>query len=120
MRTVISFLLLAITIGSSAQSPDETAIRNVLADPVSAWNSGDIDNFMKAYWQNDSLTFIGRDGLTHGYNATLQRYKTNYNDTVKMGKLAYELLSIKKLSPEYYFVTGKWNLTRSIGDVGGV
>lgn len=36
-----------------------------------------------------------------------------------MGKLRFELITVKRLSDEYYFVVGKWFLKRSIGDIGG-
>ncbi len=102
-----------------AQSADELAVKKVMAEQTNAWNKGNIDEFMKTYWNNDSLTFIGHGGITYGYNNTLNNYKKNYNDSSKMGKLFFTLTSLKKLSPEYYFVTGKWFLKRSMGDIGG-
>jgi hypothetical protein len=36
-----------------------------------------------------------------------------------MGKLSFDILVIKKLSPEYCYVVGKWMLQRSIGDLSG-
>jgi hypothetical protein len=39
---------------------DETAVRQLLNDQTQAWNRGDIDSFMKTYWESDSLTFIGK------------------------------------------------------------
>ena len=90
-----------------------------MADQSVAWNKGNIDEFMKAYWNNDSLAFIGHGGITYGYNNTLNNYKKTYDDSAKMGKLFFTLIKVKKLSPEYYFVTGKWFLKRSIGDAGG-
>jgi ketosteroid isomerase-like protein len=36
-----------------------------------------------------------------------------------MGHLDFEFVEFRKLSPEYYFVVGKWHLKRTIGDVGG-
>lgn len=121
MKRTIQFVILSFfTMASLAQTADDNAIRKVLAEQVLAWNKGNIDEFMRAYWENDSLTFIGRDGITRGYKATLNRYRKNYSDTAKMGKLYFELLSVERLSPEYYFVTGKWSLKRSIGDVGGL
>ena len=36
-----------------------------------------------------------------------------------MGKLAFTIVSIKKLSADYYFVIGKWALQRKAGDVDG-
>ena len=41
-----------------AQSNDETSIRGVLNEQLAAWNSGNVDDFMKGYWNNDSLMFI--------------------------------------------------------------
>ena len=102
-----------------AQSADEAAVRNVLSDQTIAWNKGDIDEFMKGYWNNDSLMFTGHGGITRGYTNTLNNYKKNYSDTAKMGKLFFTLLDLKSLSPEYYFVTGRFFLKRSIGDIGG-
>jgi len=98
---------------------DAQAIRKVLYEQNEAWNQGNIESFMHGYWENDSLKFIGKNGITYGYKQTLANYKKNYNDTAKMGKLSFDVLEIKRLSPEYYFVVGKWFLKRSVGDVGG-
>jgi ketosteroid isomerase-like protein len=119
MKTIFSFFLIFL-FATNIFAQDELAIRQTLRDQIEAWNHGNIDDFMKAYWKSDSLTFISRDGITRGYDATLSRYKRNYSDTAKMGKLSYTLLSIKKLSAEYYFVIGKWSLKRSVGDIGGL
>jgi uncharacterized protein (TIGR02246 family) len=102
-----------------AQDKNETAIRRLLAEQNTAWNRGDIETFMKGYWENDSLMFIGKSGVTYGWQNTLNNYKKGYPDTAAMGKLIFDIISIKKLSPLYYHVAGKWHLQRSIGDVGG-
>ena len=36
-----------------------------------------------------------------------------------MGKLTFDLITIKKLSPNYFQVVGKWSLERTIGNVDG-
>ena len=36
-----------------------------------------------------------------------------------MGKLSFDIIMVKKLSNEYYYVVGKWMLKRSIGDLSG-
>lgn len=114
-----AFFLLAITPVFS-QSKNEEAIRKVLNDQLQAWNKGDIDDFMKGYWHSDSLMFVGKSGITYGYQNTLDNYKKNYKDTVQMGKLFFEILQVKPLSADTYFVVGKWFLKRSVGDVGGI
>jgi ketosteroid isomerase-like protein len=120
-KAMLLFLITNIFLKISAQSADELAVKAVMADQVSAWNKGNIPEFMKTYWNNDSLMFIGHGGITYGYLNTLNNYKKNYSDTLKMGKLFFTLLKMKKLSHEYYFVVGRWFLKRvSGGDVGGI
>jgi hypothetical protein len=126
MRQTLLILLLTITTAVSAQSKparpaggDEAAIRKVLEVQTTAWNRGDIENFMKGYWENDSLMFIGKSGVTYGWQNTLNNYKKGYPDTAAMGKLEFNIISVQKLSNNYYTVVGKWFLKRSIGDVGG-
>ncbi len=104
---------------SYAQSKDELAIRDILSGQVTTWNNGDLQNFMQGYWQNDSLKFIGKSGITYGWKQTLENYKKNYPNTLAMGKLAFDLIEVKRLSPLYFFVVGKWQLTRSIGNLQG-
>ena len=77
------------------------------------------DDFMKGYWNNDSLAFVGHDGITYGYKNSIDRYKKNYPTTDKMGKLFFSDLKFLRLSADYYFITGKWFLKRTAGDVGG-
>lgn len=113
-------LLLMFTLTGFAQSSDETSIRQILADQTAAWNKGDLDNFMKGYWYNDSLLFIGQSGITYGYTNALNNYKKNYDTPDKMGQLFFTLLKLQRLSEDYYFVIGKWLLKRKAGDVGGV
>ena len=117
--TIIVFISSFIFTSVFAQSDDETKIRKVLSNQEIAWNAGDIESFMKSYWQSDSLLFIGKSGITYGWQKTLDNYKKNYPDTAAMGVLNFNLLEFKPLSPEYYFVVGKWHLQRTSGDIGG-
>ena len=120
MRKIFSiafFTLLILTV--HAQTKDELSIRGVMTEQLRAWNTGDIDAFMQTYWQSDSLMFIGKSGVTYGWQNTLNNYKKGYPDTAAMGKLDFTILETKRLSAIYFFVVGKWHLTRTIGDVGG-
>ncbi len=116
-------LILSILIGcylvSPAQKNAREKILTLLDTQTQAWNRGDLEGFMKGYWEHDSLRFIGKSGITYGYINTLNNYKRGYPDTAAMGKLQFTILVIKKLSPRYYEVVGKWYLKRSIGDVSG-
>ncbi len=119
MKPFFLGILLLISIADFAQNKNETAIIRMLQAQETAWNTGNLETFMKGYWQNDSLLFIGKNGPKYGYNTTLENYKKGYPDTARMGKFTSTILSIKKLSTKYYFVVGKWYLKRSVGDVSG-
>ena len=107
------------TFHTQAQTPDDLIINKILSEQSAAWNAGNIEKFMEGYWNSDSLMFIGKNGPTYGFKNTLENYKKNYPDTAAMGKLNFELITVKRLSVMYYSVVGKWYLKRSIGDVGG-
>jgi len=120
MKQAFAILICTFMISISfAQSKDETAIRNSINEQKDAWNAGDLVRFMQTYWQDDSLMFIGKSGVTYGWQKTLDNYKKGYPDTASMGKLDFNILQVKRLSAIYFFVVGKWHLTRSIGNVGG-
>jgi len=118
IKWLFCLLLLTATF-CYAQRGDDTAIRNILNKQTSAWNNGNLEEFMSGYWKNDSLMFIGQSGITYGWIQALANYKLHYPDTIIMGKLKFDIILVKPLSPQYYHVTGKWMLKRSVGDVSG-
>jgi len=122
MKHIGTFLLIIFCFSyhySIAQSKDESAIRNILSNQSKAWNEGNIEGFMKGYWQNDSLMFIGKKGLTYGWKNTLSNYKKNYPDANAMGQLEFTIIKVKPLCNQYQEVIGKWHLTRRDGDLEG-
>lgn len=119
MKPAFTLLLLISFLSLLGQNKDEKEIRELLNNQTKAWNKADIDGFMVGYWDSNSLMFIGKAGITYGYQPTSDNYKKNYSDTAQMGQLSFEILHVNKLSSEYYFVVGKWFLKRSVGDIGG-
>ncbi len=119
MKTLFLSIFLFCTIQLFAQRKTEKQIISILKIQDEAWNKGDINGFMETYLKSDSLMFIGKSGVTYGWQNTLNNYKKGYPDTTAMGKLNFTLIDIKKLSRKYYHVVGKWHLTRSIGDLQG-
>ncbi|MEO7394735.1 MAG: DUF4440 domain-containing protein [Chitinophagaceae bacterium] len=119
MKKTLLLIFLFSSVILFAQSKKDIAIRKVLSTQTDAWNRGDIENFMIGYWENDSLMFIGKSGITYGWTNTLNHYKKSYPDTTEMGKLSFNIITVKHLSKVYYQVVGKWMLKRSIGDLSG-
>src|SRR5690606_11660411 len=108
MKSILIAVFLLLAVNSWSQPEDETYIRNMLAKHTEAWNRGDLEGFMKGYWESDSLTFIGQSGITYGWNKTLDNYRRVYPDTGAMMRLQFTLMSLKQLSPEYFSDIGRW------------
>lgn len=120
MKRLLTLICLSFTLGAYAQvDVDSATIRGILDRQTQAWNRGDKEAFMHGYWESDSLMFIGKNGVTYGYNKTLNNYRRNYPDTAAMGKLTFHIMEVKRLSDNHYFVLGKWMLQRSIGNLNG-
>lgn len=120
MKFFLLCLLLLLNFSKlSAQGNFTESVRNIMQAQTQAWNKGNIAEFMQGYWNSDSLLFVGKNGPVYGYTTTLENYKKNYPDTVVMGKLQFNLLSIQQISPTHGFVLGKFLLTRKIGNASG-
>ena len=115
LALLLTALLLAFVARATPPPPDADAqaIRAALAQQAAGWNRGDLAAYMAAgYWASDSLVFVSATGPTYGYAATLARYRLRYPDAARMGQLTFELLDIRRLSPAYRFVVGRWALQR--------
>jgi len=119
MRTVLLILVVSIPSVLFAQLGGEEAVETVLDDQVAAWNNGDIEGYMRGYWNSDETIFVSGGTVVHGYNRVLSRYRKNYDSLEKMGRLSFDELQIRMMSPTTAVATGKWELKRSSDNPGG-
>jgi len=119
MQKLIILFCFFCSVSVNAQSKEEAEIRKLLATQTEAWNRGDKEGFMQTYWKSDSLMFIGKSGVVRGWQKTLDNYKKGYPDTAAMDKLSFDIIQVKPIAKDYFFVVGKWMLARSIGDLSG-
>ncbi len=115
----LSFVVVHFGYGQVSENADFQLIKSILQRQNNDWNQGDLDGFMKGYWQSEKLMFIGQSGITYGWEQTLQRYKKNYPDQATMGKLTFTLLEMQAISKKAVLVVGKWELQRTKGNVDG-
>lgn len=115
----IIFGLLFLNLVVKAQSADVLKVTQILQSQTTDWNKGDLEAFMQPYWKSDSLMFIGKAGITYGWENTLLGYKKGYPNKATMGILKFEILQVKQLDTSFITMVGKWHLTRSAGNVGG-
>jgi hypothetical protein len=114
----ILLILLLYPFLSPAQSPKDE-ILNILSRQTECWNRGDIECFMEGYWKSDELKFIGKNGVTMGWQSTLDNYKNNYPSKKAMGELSFDILEVTLLDAGYAYVVGKWHLERHSDELSG-
>jgi len=73
------------------------------------WNNADLQCYMEAYSNIDSIQTISRGGVTSGYDNILSNYQRYYPEG-KMGKLHFDKMETRKLTDDLNFVTGRFNL----------
>jgi ketosteroid isomerase-like protein len=121
---VLFFLTISIvttTISAQSKRDDKSKldIRAVMDEQSVAWNRGDIDGFMKGYWNSPEMTFVSSN-VTRGWQPTLDRYKKSYDSKAKMGVLTFSELEITVLGKDSAVVLGKWSLQREKDNPNGL
>lgn len=112
---LLAAVLLFVSINLSAQTKNEKSaaqIRSVMDAQVAAWNAGDIEGFMRGYWNSPDLVFASGNAVTRGWQPTFDRYKKNYDTRAKMGTLTFSDLEIEVLSKDAAKVLGSWSVVR--------
>ncbi len=112
MKIQTSLAALVLFVSIAFTQTDEQAVRSVLDDQVKAWNNGDIDGYMKGYWNSEETVFVSGGTVTKGYAGVLARYKKGYDSREKMGSLTFQDLHIRVMSSASAVATGEWHLTR--------
>ena len=109
-----------VSANEGAQANQLDVIDSLMKVQEDAWNRGDLETFMAAaYWQDDSLAFIGRSGVNHGWLTTLNNYKLSYPDELAMGLLTFGNEHMELLSDSSAYVIGSWRLDRSADTLSG-
>ena len=116
---LLLFLTLASVPVAHAVTP-QVEIRALLDEQLAAWNRGDLDAFMKTYWNSPKTIFAGSSGIFRGWQAVLGRYKRTYPDRAAMGHTTFTALEITELAPDAALAIGHWHLKRANGELGGV
>lgn len=117
--TKIFITLGFITCMLTAKAQDKNAILKLLEDQRQAWNKGNLEEFMKGYWQSDSLLFVGKTGPQYGWQTTLDNYRKRYPGKAAMGMLTFDIKEVRMIGKENAFVLGGWHLKREKDDPRG-
>lgn len=106
-------LVSAVAQKGKDSAANTSAILGVLDKQVQAWNQGDLESFMRTYWNSPDLIFVSGTTVTKGWQPTLERYKKTYSSRAKMGTLKFTNLQVSALAQDSATVVGNWALTRA-------
>ena len=109
MKQFIIPILILFSCGDTEH--EKTAIIKVMEQQEKDWSDGNIEDFMKGYWQSDSLMFVGKNGIKYGWKTTLENYKKTYPNKAAMGTLSFDIIQLE-VNGKTAYVLGKWNLVR--------
>ena len=98
---------------------DKDSISKLMNKQQTAWNDGNLGEFMAPYLNNENLMFVGKSGLNKGWKTTFDNYKRAYPTSEKMGTLLFENKEFESLGNEHFLVIGKWNLFRTSDTLRG-
>lgn len=71
----------------------EEAVKVLLATQSAAWSHGDLEGFTAVYAEDAS--FLSPNGVTHGRQQVLERYRLRYPDKKAMGTLTLDVLETR-------------------------
>lgn len=116
----VFLIIIALVVTFPLVAQDKSEITAILKRQEAHWNNGNIAGFMEDYWKSPELQFIGKNGVTKGWEATHTRYLQTYPDRATMGTLSFDIREVDFHSPEVAWVLGQWHLKRpEKGDIGG-
>jgi len=104
MNPLILIFLLPLTLLAQPDTKELSAIRQVMQLQQEAWNRADLNAFMEGYWNSDSLKFIGKNGISYGWQTTLDNYKKGYPTPEAMGKLTFTIVTLEMTSKTSAFM----------------
>lgn len=105
------------------ESPLHTASRleldivKVVLVQEKAWNSGDLEGYLKGYKDSPDTIFVGRQ-ISRGYQQIAEDYKHNYPNRSLMGTLAFSELEAHPISDQFATCLGHYHLDRARKDGG--
>ena len=118
VSTVLA-LMLAVTGIAGAPGAKPTAamatmmqagVEAALKDSEAGWNAGNLDQFVAIYAPD--ATFVTPGGLVQGRPAIADHYRPSFaGGTNTRGKLSFETLGSRVISPAHLLLWARWTLT---------
>jgi uncharacterized protein (TIGR02246 family) len=95
-------------ISATESQKTEAAIRDIFEAGCAAWNRGDLDGYLRSYWDSDQTLWVSGGSLRRGREAIAAAYKSRFSNPLQMGKLTIADLEIEVLTSTDATAFGRW------------
>jgi len=124
VTAALAALALTAALAPAADGPaaddGPAAIRKLLDGQVADWNRGDLDGFLRGYWDDPGVVFQSGGDRLDGFAAVRDRYRNRYQAEGRpMGKLAFEGVEVVMLGADSAMARGRYRLTMPDGKTPG-
>ena len=102
MIFIIFLLMIAAPLRAEPVS-DETAVRNIIANEIATWNTGDAVGYSRDFAKAGTLTNIRGQFFT-GYTAFLKIHEVIFSEMFKNTTLSQDVVSLTFLRPDIALV----------------
>ena len=99
---------------------DHQRIRAVFESGCAAWNRGDIDGYLAAYWNSDKVRWVSEGTVRYGFEAIAAGFKAHFDSSDNMGRLEVTNLDIQLFGENDALVFGAWIQTTPMARHHGV
>ena len=89
-------------------APDVNAINDLLTKGRDAWNAGDVDGYMSAYWNSAELLVVIDNQQYRGWKALNAAFKGGYPDLKRLGQITYTRIQVRITSSDLALVKTAW------------
>jgi uncharacterized protein (TIGR02246 family) len=123
LAAVLATALLPSFPSLAAQSThvDDASLQKEIAAALdasaAAWSRGDLAAFMALYENSPEIRYINPQGMTQGYSQIQAMYGARFGKHEPMGALSIALIEVRRVGPEYAFVTGRFTLKQAGGKI---
>lgn len=110
---MLAELMLPVLVAAAAATP-QAQLGAAMNASAAGWNAGKLDQFMAIYAED--AVYISKDGLVSGRKAIADRYRRSFTQGGnERGKLSFQPLGYRHISPTHELMYARWMLTRPDG-----
>ena len=89
----------------------EAARRGVTAQ-MEAWNRGDLEAALQAYWDSPKMTWVSKSGVDYGYAPFADAMRKDFTDPKSMGIYSVEILDARNLGRHTEHIVFRWKIMK--------